>query len=194
VKALILASTSRYKRALLERLRLPFETTAPPVDETPGEAEPPSALAIRLARLKAESAARPGAVIVGADQVASLDGVPLGKPLSHEAAIRQLAGCQGRAVHFHTAACVFDADLGRQWQHVDTTTVRFRSRPLAEIDRYLSLEPAYDCAGGFKAEGLGIALFEAIESEDPTALIGLPLIWLAGALNEAGFNPLGAAP
>lgn len=196
MRRLVLASTSRYKRALLARLAIPFETFAPPVDETPDSGESPRDLALRLARLKAQSvihdAARPGAVVIGADQVASLDGRPLGKPESHESAIRQLLSCQGRAVRFHTAAFVLDPAAGRSWQHVDLTTVRFRQRARAEIERYLELEPAYDCAGSFKAEGLGIALFEAIESVDPTALIGLPLIWLAGALSEAGFDPLRA--
>jgi 7-methyl-GTP pyrophosphatase len=187
---LVLASTSRYKRALLARLSIPFDTIAPPVDETPETAESPRDLALRLARLKAESVARDDAVVIGADQVASLDGRLIGKPLTHEAAVAQLASFQGMTVRFHTAACVLDKAPDRAWNHVDTTTVRFRRRPIAELDRYLTLEPAYDCAGGFKAEGLGIALFEAIESVDPTALIGLPLIWLAGALSEAGFDPL----
>lgn len=188
--ALVLASASRYKAALLARFGLPFETASPRVDETRAPGEAPSELAERLARHKAEAAARPDALVVGADQVASLDGRVLGKPLTRARALAQLGDCQGREVEFHTAACVLDTQRGRSWRHLDVTTVKFRRLPQAALACYIEREPAYDCAGGFKAEGLGIALFEAIESTDPTALIGLPLIWLAGVLREAGLDPL----
>ena len=186
--ALVLASTSRYKRELLARLGLPFATLAPEVDESPRPDEPPAELALRLAAAKADRAAGPGRVAIGADQVAALDGHPLGKPGSHEAAVAQLLACQGRTVDFFTAVSIV-AD-GQRREHVDSTRVRFRQRNRAELDRYLTLEPAYDCAGGFKSEGLGIALFEAIETTDPSALIGLPLIWIADTLREFGLDPL----
>jgi septum formation protein len=192
MNTLILASSSRYRRELLTRLGLPFEALAPDVDETPEPGELPAALAARLAHLKARSIRHADAIVIGSDQVASLDGRALSKPGTHSAAVEQLEACQGREVVFHTAVCVA-ADHGRLiHEHVDLTRVRFRQRTRAELSRYLELEPAYDCAGGFKAEGLGIALFEAIESHDPTALIGLPMIWLAGALSELGLDPLAA--
>jgi septum formation protein len=191
MKTLVLASGSRYRRELLARLGLPFESSAPDVDETPEPGELPAALAARLALAKAKSIRRADAIVIGSDQVASLDGRLLGKPGNHAAALDQLEACQGREAVFHTAVCV-STDHGRTInEHVDLTRVRFRQRSRAELSRYLDREPAYDCAGGFKAEGLGIALFEAIESHDPTALIGLPMIWLAEALRTAGLDPLG---
>jgi septum formation protein len=190
MKILVLASSSRYRRELLGRLGLPFESSVPDVDETPEPGELPAALAARLALAKARSIRRADAIVVGSDQVAALDGRLLGKPGTHDAAVDQLEACQGREVVFHTAVCV-SADRGRTiTEHVDLTRVRFRQRSRAELSRYLDREPAYDCAGGFKAERLGIALFEAIESHDPTALIGLPMIWLAEALRAAGLDPL----
>jgi septum formation protein len=191
VKALVLASTSPYRRDLLTRLGLPFTIHAPIVDESPEPGEYPGALAARLAQAKAMRPAAPGTIVIGADQVASLDGEPLGKPGTHAAALAQLEACQARTVIFHTAAAVYDADSGRLHEHVDLTRVEFARRPRRALEEYLAREPAYDCAGGFKAEGLGIALFRAIESKDPTALIGLPLIWLAGTLRECGLDPLG---
>lgn len=191
-KRLILASTSPYRRELLNRLGLPFETAAPGVDEAPLPEESPAELASRLARAKALAVRDPDAVVVGSDQVASLEGRPLGKPGSHAKAVAQLELFQGREVLFHTAVCIAagpDRDLQ---QHVDLTRVRFRRLPRADLDRYLRLESAYDCAGGFKAEGLGVVLFEAIESSDPTALIGLPLIWVTAALRNTGLDPLAA--
>lgn len=189
---LVLASGSIYRRDLLARLSLPFTTVAADVDETPAAGEMPAALAVRLARLKAAVPATGNAIVIGSDQVAALDGVPVGKPGSPAAALAQLEACQGRTVLFHTAVAVRDTDSGRLLQHADLTRVRFARRTRRELERYLALEPADDCAGGFKAEGLGIALFESIESKDPTALIGLPLIWLAGALRELGLDPLGS--
>jgi septum formation protein len=191
MKAVVLASGSRYRRELLARLGLPFESSVPNVDETPEPGELPAALAARLALAKAKSIRRTDAIVIGSDQVAALDGRLLGKPGNHDAALGQLEACQGREVVFHTAVCV-SSDHGRTInEHVDLTRVRFRQRSRAELSRYLDRDQPLDCAGGFKAEALGIALFESIESHDPTALIGLPLIWLANALRTAGLDPLG---
>lgn len=190
MKRLILASTSPYRRELLNRLGLPFETAAPGIDEAPQPAETPAALASRLARAKALAIDSPDTIVIGSDQVASLEGQPLGKPGNHANAVAQLELFQGREVQFHTAVCVAAGSARDLQEHVDLTRVRFRELPRSDLDRYLTLEPAYDCAGGFKAEGLGVALFESIESSDPTALIGLPLIWVAAALRNAGLDPL----
>lgn len=184
---LILASTSVYRRELLARLRVPFDTARPDTDETPLPGEAPEALAQRLATAKAAAIAgrEPGAWVIGSDQVAELDGRPLGKPGSREAALAQLEAMSGRTVTFRTAASLCHG--GRCLEALDTTTVIFRPLGAAEITRYVDLEQPYDCAGSFKCEGLGISLFEAIESRDPTALIGLPLIQTARLLREAGF-------
>jgi 7-methyl-GTP pyrophosphatase len=188
--AIVLASTSRYRRELLERLVDDFRCVAPGVDETPAPGEAPAALAARLASAKAASVARdnPGALVIGSDQVADLDGSIIGKPGSEAAAVAQLAAASGRALVFHTALCVLDNRAGGASASVwsDTTRVRFRVLDPATIERYVRTERPLDCAGSFKAEGRGIALFERIESEDPTALIGLPLIALARLLREAG--------
>jgi septum formation protein len=189
-----LASTSTYRRALLERLGLPFVAVAPAVDEAPEPGELPALLATRLARLKALAPAVDDAVVIGADQVATLDGAAIGKPGNRADALIQLETCQGRSMLFHTAVAVYDRQSGRMLEHIDLTRVHFARRSREALERYVDLEPAFDCAGGFKAEGLGIVLFQAIESRDPTALIGLPLVWLAGTLRELGFDPLGAAP
>ena len=185
---LVLASTSPYRRELLARLRLPFDTARPEVDESPLSGEAPMALAARLAQAKAAAIARPGsdAWVIGSDQVAELDGIALGKPGNAARARDQLAAMAGRPVRFHTAVYLAHGD-GRRLQALDTTTVRFRALSGEEIRRYVDAERPLDCAGSFKAEGLGISLFEAIESRDPTALIGLPLIATAGLLREAGF-------
>ena len=193
-RRLILASTSHYRRELLQRLQLAFEIEAPQVDETPGPGEAPAALAERLARHKArEVAARhPDAVVIGSDQVAALDGSPMGKPGNHELATLQLRAMSGRSVVFHTGVAVrCDATGFEQCVRVPVT-VRFRTLADAEIERYLRAEQPYDCAGSAKSEGLGIALLDAIESDDPTALIGLPLIATARLLRAAGIDPLGA--
>lgn len=185
---LILASTSTYRRELLARLRLPFDTARPEVDERPVDGEAPSALAERLAIAKAGVIARrePGAFVIGSDQVAELEGRPLGKPGGRDGAISQLGAMSGREVLFRTAVCVQrSGDAARV--AIDTTTVRFRPLSLAELERYVDAEEPFDCAGSFKSEGLGITLFEAIESTDPTALVGLPLIATARLLREAGF-------
>jgi septum formation protein len=185
---LILASTSIYRRELLARLRLPFETARPEVDECPLPGESPQALAERLAVAKAGVIARrePAAFVIGSDQVAELDGRPLGKPGTRDGALAQLGAMSGRAVQFRTAVCVRHADQAPRLA-IDTTTVRFRSLSLVEIERYVDAEQPLDCAGSFKSEGLGITLFDAIETDDPTALIGLPLIATARLLREAGF-------
>ncbi|MCC4596263.1 Maf family nucleotide pyrophosphatase [Xanthomonas campestris pv. phormiicola] len=184
---LILASTSVYRRALLQRLRLPFDSARPQVEETPLPGEAPLALAQRLARAKAAAVAAGAADawVIGSDQVAELDGQPLGKPGHAAAAQAQLAAMSGRSVRFHTAVCLLRGE--RALQLCDLTEVRFRTLQAEEIARYVAAEQPLDCAGSFKCEGLGISLFSAIHSQDPTALVGLPLIGLAGLLREAGY-------
>src|SRR5215471_17392549 len=150
-------------------------------------------MAARLAEAKARSIAVRDALVIGSDQVASLEGRLLRKPGRHDVALAQLEQCQGKTVVFHTGVFVLDTRSGRSWSHVDQTDVRFARRARRELDRYLAIEQPYDCAGSFKSEGLGVALFESIESRDPTALIGLPLIWLVSALKDAGFDPLDPA-
>ncbi len=187
--SLTLASTSVYRRTLLERLGLPFAIARPEVDESPLPGESPQALAERLALAKAEAVlarSDDGVWVIGSDQVAELDGWPLGKPGSHAVAVAQLQSMSGREVRFLTALCLAGPD-GRRLRALDVTTVRFRELGDDEIERYVAREQPLDCAGSFKSEGLGIALFEAIENRDPTALIGLPLIATARLLREAGF-------
>lgn len=185
---LVLASTSPYRRQLLERLRLPFETARPEVDEAPRPGEAPDALAVRLAAAKARAIAeRHGdACVIGSDQVAGLDGLPLGKPGDAAKARGQLAAMSGRNVRFFTAVHLIAA--GWEGTALDVTEVRVRPLCAEEIARYVEAESPLDCAGSFKCEGLGISLFEAIRSDDPTALVGLPLIALAGLLRKAGYR------
>jgi septum formation protein len=189
---LVLASSSAYRRELLARLRLPFEAVAPDIDETPLAGETPTDTALRLAREKAAAVAAriPGALVIGSDQVATLDGEQIGKPGSHEAALAQLQKMRGREVVFHTALCLWDgrvADPAAAAQVEDVrVTVAFRDLPDGELDAYLRIEQPYDCAGSAKNEGLGIALLERIDSSDPTALTGLPLIALTSMLRRAG--------
>lgn len=189
-RRLVLASSSPYRRELLARLGVPFEVVAPRVDETEAPGEAPAALAARLAADKADSIDAADAVVIGCDQVASLHGRVLRKPGTHGAALQQLLACQNQVVDFATAAVVIDQAGGRRWQTVDHTRVAFAEHDEQALDNYLRREQAYDCAGGFKVEGLGIALFTKIESQDPTALIGLPMIWLAATLQAAGFDLL----
>lgn len=191
--ALILGSTSRYRRELLERLRLPFECVAPQVDETPLADERPAALALRLALAKARAVAAlsPDAVVIGSDQVADLDGQPVGKPGNHERAVQQLRAMSGRRIVFQTAVAVVQAKRGFEGSALVPVTVRFRVLSDGEIEHYLRTEQPYDCAGSAKSETLGIALLEAIESDDPTALVGLPLIRTCALLRQAGIDPLG---
>jgi len=189
---LVLASTSRYRRELLERLRLPFDTLSPAVDEAPeaGEACAATALRLALAKARAGAQARPDAVVIGSDQVAELDGIAIGKPGDHARAVAQLQTMRGRTAVFHTAIAVACMESGFRAAEVASVTVRFRDYSDAEIEHYLRTEQPYDCAGSAKAETLGIALLEAIESDDPTALIGLPLIRTCALLRQAGINPL----
>ena len=189
---LILGSTSPYRRELLARLRLAFEVDSPRVDEAARPGEAPAALAARLALEKAQEVARrhPGAVVIGADQVADLDGQAIGKPGDHARAVAQLQAMRGRRVVFHTAVAVARVDTGLTQVLVAPVIVRFRPLSDAEIEHYLHTEQPYDCAGSAKCETLGIALLEAIESDDPTALVGLPLIRTCALLRLAGIDPL----
>ena len=191
--AIVLASTSPYRRELLQRLRLPFDVVAPAVDEARRPGEAPLALARRLAEAKASEVAqrRPDAVVIGSDQVAELDGEPIGKPHAHAAALAQLERMQGRRLLFHTALAV--AAHGRVEVDSIPTTVTFRRLGRAALDAYLRADQPYDCAGAAKIESLGIALVERVESDDPTALIGLPLIRLTSMLQAAGVVVLGGA-
>ena len=195
---LVLASSSPYRRELLERLRVPFDVISPDIDETPLPGETPEATAVRLSIAKARAAAdRIGdtrdAIVIGSDQVATFDGRQIGKPGTHENAVAQLQAMRARTVDFHSALCVFDARTGGVQSADIVTRVRFRDYTDDEIEAYLRAETPYDCAGSAKSEGLGIALLDAIESDDPTALIGLPLITLTKMLRTAGFSPLEAA-
>lgn len=189
-RSLVLGSTSPYRHALLSRLGLPFTTVSPQVDETPKPGEPPRDLAKRLALAKAQAVAdlHPDAVVIGSDQVADLHGVPLGKPGNHERATHQLQQMRGQTVLFHTAVAVVCARSGFTQQAMAEVKVRFRWLSDAEIEAYLQTEKPYDCAGSAKSEGLGIALLDAIDSDDPTALIGLPLIRTCQLLREAGLR------
>lgn len=195
VRHLILGSTSAYRRELLGRLNLPFTAVAPGVDETPQAGESPRDLALRLARAKALAVARqhPEAVVIGSDQVADLDGTALGKPGTHERAVAQLRRMRGRTVVFQTAVTVACLQTGFEQTDLAPVRVRFRALDDADIERYLRTEQPYDCAGSAKSEGLGIALLEAIDSDDPTALVGLPLIRTARMLRAAGLDVLGRA-
>jgi len=192
--ALILGSTSRYRRELLSRLRVPFEVVSPDVDETPRPNETPEQLALRLALTKAQAVAtqHPHAVVIGSDQVADLNGEPLGKPGNFERAKLQLQRMRGQTVVFQTAVAVVRADTGFARTELAQIKVRFRDLSDDEITAYLHAEEPYDCAGSAKSEGLGIALLDAIDNDDPTALIGLPLIRTARLIREAGISLLGA--
>lgn len=189
---LVLASTSRYRAALLKRLGLPFRTESPGVEEMPRAGETPLATALRLAHAKANAVAArfPDALVLASDQVADCDGRLLGKPGDAVRACEQLRASSGRAVVFHTAVALCHARGSLVLSHVDRTTVHFRALDDAAIDAYVRRDRPFDCAGGFRAEGLGVTLFESIASSDPTALIGLPMIWVAAALRHAGLDPL----
>lgn len=189
-RRLVLGSTSRYRSELLSRLHLPFDVMAPNVDETPGATEAPSALALRLALAKARavSAAHPEAIVIGSDQVADLQGKPLGKPGTHDRAVEQLQQMRGQSVVFQTAVAVVCAATGFEQVELATVDVLFRELSDAEIERYLRIEQPYDCAGSAKSEGLGISLLDSIRSDDPTALIGLPLIRTCRMLRAAGLE------
>jgi len=186
---ILLASASRYRQGLLDRFLKDYETVPPNIDESAQEGESTANLATRLAREKAEtvSSQNPDALIIGADQLAVLEGIALGKPGDHQRAVEQLLSASGKKVRFLTAVCVLDPVARTRLQHTDETTVRFRhfDRRLAET--YLRHDEPYDCAGSFKIEGAGFVLFESVSTDDPTALIGLPMIWLANTLKDLGY-------
>jgi septum formation protein len=189
VRPLILASTSPYRRALLERLGLDFTVADPGVDERAKPGESPAARASRLAAAKADAVAglHPDAIVIGSDQVAALGHRLLDKPGTAEICRARLSALSGNRARFLTGCAVIGASAGFRLTHLDTTTVMFRGLDAQEIARYVEREKPFDCAGGFKVEALGVTLFERVDSHDPTALIGLPLIWLASALRQAGY-------
>jgi septum formation protein len=191
-RRLVLGSTSPYRRELLARLRLSFDVAAPAVDETPLSGETPREIALRLALAKAKAVAaqHPGAVVIGSDQVADLAGEPLGKPGTHANAVIQLGRMSGQAVVFHTAVAVVCAETGFEQLELAPVKVQFRALSNDEIERYLRAEQPYDCAGSARSEGLGVALLDAIDSDDPTALVGLPLIRTCRMLRAAGVKVL----
>ena len=194
---LILASSSPYRRELLERLRVPFDVVVPAIDETPLVGETPEVTALRLAEAKARAVAgklgaNETALVIGSDQVATYDGRQIGKPGTHDKALAQLQSMRGREVLFHSALCLFDSRSGAAQTLDVITRVQFRDLPDAALEAYLHAETPYDVAGSAKSEGLGIALLEAIHSDDPTALVGLPLIALSRMLLAAGYPLLGA--
>lgn len=194
-RKLILGSSSKYRKALLDRLSIPYTVQAPDVDETPLSGEAPQALAQRLALAKARAIAQlhPGSIIIGSDQVADLHGEPLGKPGNHERAVAQLRRMRGQTVIFQTALAVVCEETGFCQTDLAAVRVRFRDLSDTEIENYLHAEQPYDCAGSAKSEGLGIALLEAIDNDDPTALVGLPLIRTCRMLRAAGIDLLGNA-
>lgn len=195
-RRLILGSSSAYRRQLLERLNIPFDVVSPDIDESAHPGEHPAALARRLAREKAQAIANQlpatgrHALIIGSDQVAVVGDQAYGKPGTHAKAVQQLQALSGQVVVFETALCLLDAASGRAFEELVSTEVEFRDLSLIEIEAYLAKEPAYDCAGSAKSEGLGIALLDRLSGDDPTALIGLPLIALCRLLRQAGFDPL----
>jgi septum formation protein len=192
---LILASGSPYRRDLLARVTRNFEVLAPAVDESAHAGESPAELALRLARMKATAVARlrAQAIVIGSDQVAALGSRILGKPGNEATAIQQLLDCSGQTVHFFTSVCVLNLQQQFDESYTDITRVSFRQLTSSEVRAYVKADKPLDCAGSFRAEGLGVALFDAIESRDPTAIIGLPLIWLAGCLRRAGIPILAAS-
>jgi len=187
---LVLASTSPYRQELLSRLKMPFSVTSPEVDETPLPAETPEQTAYRLAIAKAQAVAahHPDALIIGSDQVATLDGMQIGKPHTHENATRQLRMMRGKTVTFHTALCLYNSQSGNTQAQIVPFMVRFRDLSDDEIERYLAKEQPYNCAGSAKSEGLGIALIEKMTGDDPNALVGLPLIALVEMLKNEGVS------
>lgn len=195
IRPLVLASTSAYRRELLQRLRVDFTTQAPDVDETPLPHEAASQVARRLALAKAMCVARrrPGAVVIGSDQVADLHGQLLGKPGNHDRAVAQLSAMSGQTVVFHTAVAVVCLDTGLVQEDTAVVSVQFRTLEPADIENYLLAETPYDCAGSAKSEGLGVVLLERILSDDPTALVGLPLIRTSHMLRQAGIELLAPA-
>lgn len=190
---IVLASSSKYRKQLLDKIEVSFTSASPEVDETAKPDETPQALVERLALAKARSLSKshPNHLIIGSDQVADLNGSILTKPGNHKAALQQLSSCQGQKVTFHTGLCLLNSKTGKYQLSDITTDVIFRELSTAQLDNYLRREQPYDCAGSFKCEGLGITLFSKIRSTDPDALIGLPLIELTSMLINEGVNPLG---
>jgi septum formation protein len=195
-RLIVLASTSRYRRGLMERLGVPFVVATPDVDESPRAGEPPVETARRLASAKARAVAarHPDALVIGSDQVADSDGVAVSKPLDRAGAVAQLTAQSGRTIVFHTAVALLDSRSGRLAEAMVDVLSTFRTLDARTIEAYLRRDEPYDCAGAVRAESLGIALFERIESDDPTALIGLPLIALTRLLREAGIDVVKALP
>ena len=187
--SIVLASSSSYRRGLLDRFLDDYETVSPNIDEAGDGTEPPEQFAARLAREKAEavSSAHHDALIIGADQIAVLDGQVLGKPGEHQKAVEQLLAASGKALQFLTAVCVLDPVGRTRHEHIDRSTVRFRQFDLRLAETYVRHDEPYDCAGSFKIEGAGFVLFESVQTDDPTALIGLPMIWLAETLRRLGY-------
>jgi len=186
---IVLASASPYRRDLLDRFLDEFETVSPDIDESNAEGLSAKKLARRLARTKAETVAMQArnSLIIGADQLAVLDGQTLGKPGTHQKAVEQLLAASGKAVTFRTAVCILDPVGRARYEHVDKTTVRFRQFDRRLAESYLRHDEPYDCAGSFKIEGAGFVLFESVSTDDPTALIGLPMIWVSDVLLELGY-------
>lgn len=186
---IILASASRYRRNLLDRFLTEYQTVSPGIDESRRADAEPGDHAARLARQKAEAVAskHPRHLVIGADQLAVLDRQVLGKPGDHQSAVDQLLAASGKSLQFLTAVCVLDAVARRRHEHTDRTVVRFRRFDRRLAENYLRHDQPYDCAGSFRIEGAGFVLFESVSTEDPTALIGLPMIWLAGKLQELGY-------
>jgi 7-methyl-GTP pyrophosphatase len=185
---IVLASSSQYRRGLLDRFLTEYQSISPDLDESAMESADPGELASKLARGKAEkvSSSHRDSVVIGADQLAVLDGVVLGKPGEHQKAIEQLLAASGKSVAFLTAVCVLDPVGRRRYEHIDRTEVRFRNFDRRLAEAYLRHDQPYDCAGSFKIEGAGFVLFESVSTDDPTALIGLPMIWLSATLMELG--------
>ena len=186
---IVLASSSPYRRGLLDRFLAEFEAVSPEVDESNNEGLEPAELARHLARSKAEavSASARNALIIGADQLAVLDGQVLGKPGSHQKAVEQLLAATGKSVKFLTAVCMLDPVTRKRYEHTDETIVHFREFDRRLAEAYLRLDEPYDCAGSFKLEGAGFLLFESVKTDDPTALVGLPMIWISDRLLELGY-------
>jgi len=187
--AIVLASASRYRRSLLDRFLDEYEAVSPDIDESNAEGLSPKKLARRLARTKAETVSMQArdSLVIGADQLADLDGQVLGKPGDHQKAVEQLLAASGQTVTFRTAVCILDPVGRSRYEHIDKTTVRFRQFDRRLAETYLRHDEPYDCAGSFKIEGAGFVLFESVQTDDPTALIGLPMIWVSDVLLELGY-------
>lgn len=195
IPSLILASSSRYRREVLEKLHLPFQCVSPEIDETPLPDESPEQTSLRLAESKARKVAQayPNALIIGCDQVATVDGLQIGKPGNHDNAVKQLAMLSGKEVIFHSAICLYNSANQHMQSTIAPYYVKFKPLSPRQIETYLRLEQPYDCAGSAKSEGMGIALLEYMRGDDPNALIGLPVIVLVDMLMQAGVDVLSAS-